>query len=173
MKKPFLTVYLTPELLDLLVAQAKRRGVPKSTIAEAAIASFLTPDSAQQQEAALGRRLDRLNRHADRLERDLEVAVEMLALFVRSWMAATPSLPDSAQAAARARGRDRYERFVESLGRRLASGRSFTRELAFELEAAASDAAVGRGHDSGVRTTDAIDARDDDPASEPPFDSRA
>ncbi len=140
MKKPFLTVYLTPELLDRLVAQAKRRGVPKSTVAEAAIASFLTPDAAQQQEAALGRRLDRLNRYADRLERDLEIAVEMMALFVRTWMAATPSLPDAAQAAARARGRDRYERFVEHLGRRLASGRSFTRELAFELEAATRDA---------------------------------
>lgn len=141
MKKPFLTVYLAPELLDLLVAQARRRGVPKSTVAEAAIASFLTPDAAQQQEAALGRRLDRLNRHADRLERDLEIAVEMLALFVRSWMAATPTLPDGAQAAARARGLDRYEKFVETLGRRLAAGRSFTRELAFELQGMAHNPA--------------------------------
>ena len=163
MKKPFLTVYLTPELLDLLVAQAKRRGVPKSTVAEAASASFLTPDAAQQQEAALGRRLDRLNRHADRLERDLEVAVEMLALFVRTWMAATPSLPDAAQAAARARGRDRYERFVENLGRRLASGRSFTRELAFELEAATGDEVVDRASD--VSRKDTGGARDEHPTS--------
>ncbi|MNS02224.1 hypothetical protein D3C72_335300 [compost metagenome] len=163
MKKPFLTVYLTPELLDLLVAQAKRRGVPKSTVAEAAIASFLTPDAAQQQEAALGRRLDRLNRHADRLERDLEIAVEMLALFVRTWMAATPSLPDAAQAAARVRGRDRYERFVENLGRRLASGRSFTRELAFELEAATRDDVVDRASD--VSRSDIGDARDENPPS--------
>lgn len=165
MKKPFLTVYLTPELLDLLVAQAKRRGVPKSTVAEAAIASFLTPDAAQQQEAALGRRLDRLNRHADRLERDLEVAVEMLALFVRTWMAATPSLPDAAQAAARARGRDRYERFVENLGRRLASGRSFTRELAFELEAATGDEVVDRASD--VSPNDTGGAQDENPTSRP------
>ena len=163
MKKPFLTVYLPPELLDLLVAQAKRRGVPKSTVAEAAIASFLTPDAAQQQEAALGRRLDRLNRHADRLERDLEIAVEMLALFVRTWMAATPSLPDAAQAAARARGRDRYERFVENLGRRLASGRSFTRELAFELEAATRDDVVDRASD--VSRSDIGDAQDEKPTS--------
>ena len=163
MKKPFLTVYLPPELLDLLVAQAKRRGVPKSTVAEAAIASFLTPDAAQQQEAALGRRLDRLNRHADRLERDLEIAVEMLALFVRTWMAATPSLPDAAQAAARARGRDRYERFVENLGRRLASGRSFTRELAFELEAATGDEVVDRASD--VSRKDTGGARDEHPTS--------
>lgn len=163
MKKPFLTVYLSPELLDLLVTQAKRRGVPKSTVAEAAIASFLTPDAAQQQEAALGRRLDRLNRHADRLERDLEIAVEMLALFVRSWMAATPSLPETVQAAARARGRDRYERFVESLGRRLASGRSFTRELAFELEAATRDAAFDRAAD--LRSSGAEDAQGEKPTS--------
>jgi len=163
MKKPFLTVYLPPELLDLLVAQAKRRGVPKSTVAEAALTSFLTPDAAQQQEAALGRRLDRLNRHADRLERDLEIAVEMLALFVRTWMAATPSLPDAAQAAARARGRDRYERFVENLGRRLASGRSFTRELAFELEAATRDDVVDRASD--VSRSDIGDAQDEKPTS--------
>lgn len=32
MKKPFLTVYLTPDLLERLVAQARRRGVPKSTV---------------------------------------------------------------------------------------------------------------------------------------------
>lgn len=163
MKKPFLTVYLAPELLDLLVAQAKRRGVPKSTVAEAAIASFLTPDAAQQQEAALGRRLDRLNRHADRLERDLEIAVEMLALFVRTWMAATPSLPDAAQAAARARGRYRYERFVENLGRRLASGRSFTRELAFELEAATGDEVVDRASD--LSPNDTGGAQDENPTS--------
>lgn len=169
MKKPFLTVYLPPDLLDLLVRHAKTRGVPKSTVAEAAIASFLTPDAAQQQEAALGRRLDRLNRHADRLERDLDVAVEMLALFVRSWMAATPALPDAAQAAARARGRDRYERFIETLGRRLASGRSFSRELAVELEAASRDETQG-AQAPDLRTSGAADAPADDPAFAPPSD---
>nr|WP_314123162.1 CopG family transcriptional regulator [uncultured Brevundimonas sp.] len=170
MKKPFLTVYLTPDLLERLVAQARRRGVPKSTVAEAAIASFLTPDAAQQQEAALGRRLDRLNRHADRLERDLEVAVEMLALFVRTWMAATPALPDAAQATARARGQERYERFIENLGRRLASGRSFTREIALELEGLSSGDAAPPGP---VRTSGADDALAFDPASAPPSDRRA
>lgn len=170
MRKPFLTVYLTPELLDLLVAQARRRGVPKSTVAEAAIASFLTPDAAQQQEAALGRRLDRINRHAERLERDLEVAVEMLALFVRTWMAATPALPDAAQAAARARSRDRYERFVETLARRLASGRSLSRELILELDAAQAAPPSERG--AGVTTSGPGDAPDADPAFGPPSDSR-
>jgi hypothetical protein len=131
--KARLSVYLEPDLLDRLEAYAERRGVSKSMIAEAAVASFLSPDAAERQEAALVRRLDRLNRHTDRLERDVGIGVEMLAMFVRFWLTATPALPESAQAAARAKGRERYGAFIESLARRLATGRAFTRELALDL----------------------------------------
>ena len=137
--KPRLSVYLEAELLDRLEAYAERRGVSKSMIAEAAVASFLSPDAAERQEAALVRRLDRLNRHADRLERDVGISIEMLALFVRVWLTATPPLPESAQAAARAKGRERYGAFVESLGRRLATGRAFSKELSFDLPPSPSD----------------------------------
>lgn len=141
MRKPFLTVYLDPALLETLEAYAKKRGAPKSTVAEAAIASFLTPDAADQKEAALTRRLDRLDRRNDRLERDLGIAVEMLALFIRFWLTATPALPDAAQAAARAKGRERYEGFISALGRRLAGGRSFAKEV---VEDIGEDLADGR-----------------------------
>lgn len=137
--KPRLSVYLEAELLDRLEAYAERRGVSKSIIAEAAVASFLSPDAAERQEAALVRRLDRLNRHADRLERDVGIGIEMLALFVRFWLTATPALSESAQAAARAKGRERYGAFVESLGRRLATGRAFSRELSFDLPASSGE----------------------------------
>lgn len=132
MRKPFLTVYLDPALLDALEAYARKRGAPKSTVAEAAIAGFLTPDASDQKEAALSRRLDRLDRRADRLERDQGIIVEMLALFIRFWLTATPALPDNLQAAARAKGRERYAGFVEALGRRLAAGRRFTHEVVEE-----------------------------------------
>lgn len=137
--KSRLSVYLEPALLDQLEAYADRRGFSKSMIAEAAVASFLSPDAAERQEAALVRRLDRLNRHADRLERDVGIGIEMLALFVRFWLTATPPLPEAAQAAARAKGRERYGAFVESLGRRLATGRAFTRELSFDLPASSDE----------------------------------
>ena len=137
--KPRLSVDLEAELLKRLEAYAERRGVSKSMIAEAAVASFLSPDAAERQEAALVRRLDRLNRHADRLERDVGIGIEMLALFVRFWLTATPALPESAQAAARAKGRERYGAFVESLGRRLATGRAFSRELSFDLPASSGE----------------------------------
>jgi hypothetical protein len=44
----------------------------------------------------------------------------------------TPPLPESAQAAAQAKGRERFDSFLETLGRRLAKGQSVLREVSFE-----------------------------------------
>ena len=84
-------------------------------------------------EAALGRRLDRLTRQVERLERHVTISNEALALFVRFWLTATPPLPDTAQSAAQAKGRERYEGFVEALGRRLAKGQSLAQEVSHEV----------------------------------------
>ncbi|WP_309545843.1 CopG family transcriptional regulator [Paracoccus thiocyanatus] len=61
-KKKRLSVYLDPELMLLLADYADRRGKSRSLVAEAAIASFLTPDAEERQEAAMTRRLDRIDR---------------------------------------------------------------------------------------------------------------
>jgi len=47
----------------------------------------------------------------------------------------TPAVPETGQAAAQAKGRERYEGFVAALGRRLAKGTSFTREVSMDLPA--------------------------------------
>jgi hypothetical protein len=132
MKEQF-TVYLEPELMHSLTEYAERRGKPKSLVAEAAIASFLSPDAPERQEAALARRLDRITRQIERLERDLRISVETVALFIRFWLMATPSLNEQPQAAARAKGAERYEGFVQALGRRLAKGPSFIREVSLDI----------------------------------------
>ncbi len=129
--KERLSVYLEPDLLEALEAYAAKRGKSKSLVAEAAVASFLSPDAAERQEAAISRRLDRLSRQGDRLERDLGISIEMLALFVRSWLAATPPMPDASTA--RAQGRERFDSFVQALGRKLAKGPAFTREISCEV----------------------------------------
>jgi hypothetical protein len=131
-KKARLAVYLDPELMTQLSELADRRQQPKSLIAEAAIMSFLTPDDSDRREAAITRRLDRLTRQGERVERDLWIAAETLALFIRFWLTVTPPLPESAQAAAQAKGRERFESFLETLGRRLAKGQSVLREVSFE-----------------------------------------
>jgi len=61
-----------------------------------------------------------------------------LALFVRFWLTITPPLPADAQAAAQLKGRQRYEGFVEALGRRLQKGQSLLHEIAEDIESHAS-----------------------------------
>ncbi len=108
--------------------------MPQAQVVEAAIASHLSPDGADRLEAALARRLDRMTRQLDRLDHHSAIGNEAVALFVRFWLTSVPPLPDSAQAAAQAKGRERYEGFVEALGRRLAKGKSLADEVAQDIE---------------------------------------
>lgn len=132
MKKDRLNVYFDPALSTELEALAARRKLSKSQIVEAALAAFLSPDGADQREAAIVRRLDRLTRAIERLERDVTIGNEAMALFVRFWLTSTPPLPDTMRDAAQATGRERYEGFVEALGRRLAKGRTLIKEVSEE-----------------------------------------
>ena len=101
-KKTKFTVYLDPDVTRSLADFAARRDQSQSMIAEAAIASFLSPDDAERREAVVAKRLDQLDRRMARLERDVGIAVETLAVFVRFWTTTTPALPEPAAQAARA-----------------------------------------------------------------------
>ena len=135
-----MNVYFPPELLKQIIDLADRKKLSRSAIVEAAVASFLSPDGADRQEAAFTRRLDRLSRQMQRLERDVGLTAETLALFIRFWLTITPPLPSDAQAAAQAKGRERFEGFVEALGRRLQKGQSFLVEIPQDIRSPDPDA---------------------------------
>ncbi|MGO4683514.1 CopG family transcriptional regulator [Hyphomicrobium sp. 2TAF46] len=136
MKKQRLSVYLDSDVMKSLADYAARRDQSRSLIAEAAIASFLSPDAAERQEAATAKRLDQLDRRMTRMERDLGIAVETLAVFVRFWLTTNPPLPEPAQAAARAKAGERYDAFVNALGRRLAKGPKLRQEISEDISGA-------------------------------------
>src|SRR6185295_15054155 len=123
------TFRLPPDLAGKLADYAARKRVPQALVVETALASHLSPDGADRLEAALARRLDRMTRQIERLERHVTISNEALALFVRFWLTVTPTLPDTAQPAAQAKGRERYDGFVEALGRRLAKGQTLAQEI--------------------------------------------
>ena len=132
-KKRRLSVYLDPDVMKALAGYAARRDQSRSLIAEAAIASFLSPDAAERQEAATTKRLDQVDRRMTRMERDLGISVEMLAVFVRFWLTTNPPLPEPAQATARAQAGERYDAFVAALGRRLAKGPKLRQEISEDV----------------------------------------
>lgn len=128
-KKTQISVYLDPDVMTLLADYAARRNHSQSLVAEAAIASFLSPDAAERREAALAKRLDQIDRRMARVERDTGIAIEALAVFIRFWLATTPALPEPAAQAARAKAGERYDAFVTALGRRLAKGPRLRQEI--------------------------------------------
>ncbi|MFG1302997.1 ribbon-helix-helix protein, CopG family [Xanthobacter autotrophicus] len=124
-----LNLTLPVEMIGRINELADRKRLSRSAIVEAAVASFLSPDAADQREAAFTRRLDRLSRQVQRIERDVRVTADALSLYIRFWLTITPPLPPDAQAAAQIKGRERYEGFVETLGKRLQKGQSFLHEI--------------------------------------------
>ena len=80
------------------------RGLPKSAVVAAAMASFLSPDGADRREAAIARRLESLTNQFDRLSRDQTVSIETIALYIRYQLSITAPLPEAHQEAARAQG---------------------------------------------------------------------
>ncbi|UCI09516.1 CopG family transcriptional regulator [Mesorhizobium sp. B1-1-8] len=133
-KKAQISVYLDQAVMKMLADYAGRRDQSQSMIAEAAIASFLSPDADERREAAIAKRLDQVDRRLTRQERDIGIAVETLAVFVRFWLATTPALPEPAAHAARAKAAERYERFVTALGRRLAKGPKLRQEISEDID---------------------------------------
>ena len=124
-----MNVYFPPAMVREISELAGKRKISRSAVIEAAVASFLSPDDADRREAAFTRRLDRMSRQLMRLERDVGLSAETLALFVRFWLTITPPLAPEDHASAQAKGRERFEGFIETLGRRLQSGESFLKEI--------------------------------------------
>jgi len=129
------------------------KGISKSSIVAAALASLLSPDSGDQREAAIAKRLDRLSRQFEKLERDQLILIEAIALYVRYFLTVSTPVAESHQEAARAQGKVRYAQFVEQLGRHLLRGHSFVKDLNDEITPS-SDAFV-----NGVETTPAEPAQ--------------
>lgn len=123
------TFRLPPDISRQLAELAIRKRASQASIVETAIASFLSPDGSERMEAAVTRRLDRLSKQNERLEFQIEVTNEALALFVRFWLNANPPMPETALAAAQAQGKQRYEGFVQALARKLETGVRFPGEI--------------------------------------------
>jgi hypothetical protein len=157
-KKQRLSVYLDPDVMKALAAHAARRDLSLSLVAEAGIASFLSPDAAERQEAATTKRLDQLDRRMARMERDLGISVETLAVFIGACECggALRSLRDRARPSTR----DRTEAQTGDFGRhpararrgiiidaRAASIRAFRRSPVFVRHSTTAMRRLLSGHD--------------------------
>jgi hypothetical protein len=149
-----LNIFLEHDHAKRLDELAAMKGLSKSSIIAAALSSFLSPDSGDRREAAIAKRLDRLSNQFSKLERDQNILIETVALYVRYFLTVSTPVPEAHQEAARAQGRIRFEQFIAQLGRHLLKGRSLVKEVHEEIVPDQSqffglpeDAPVGNGAD--------------------------
>ena len=128
-----LNIFLEPDHARRLGQLGAMKGVSKSAIVAAALASYLSPDGGDRREAAIAKRLDKLSRQLERLERDQTILIETLALFVRYTLTVNAPIPAAHQDAARAQGRERFRQFVDQLARHLQKGRGLVGQVSEEI----------------------------------------
>ena len=120
--KPRHNIYIDEETSAELEALAAKPGASKSAIVSDAVRHYICHQGARGLDEALKIRLDRVTRDLGLVRRDLDVLTESLAFFVKLYLtfnAHTPVPDQAAQAAAR----DRFQNFIDQVGRQIAGGK--------------------------------------------------
>jgi hypothetical protein len=114
-------LYLDADITARLEKLASKPGASKSAILADAVQAWLTKRGSHELDDRFGLRLQRISTQLGRIERDQQIVMESLALFIRFFLTINAPLPEADQAA-RAVGRDRFKAFIDQVGRNLASG---------------------------------------------------
>jgi hypothetical protein len=115
-------LFLVKPLSDRLEALAAKPGVTKSAILADALTAWLDRRGSSELDDRFGLRLDRMSKALGRIERDADVILETLALFIRFELAIQTPLAENDHAG-RALGAKRFEAFVAQVGRQVSTGR--------------------------------------------------
>ena len=123
-------LYLSQAMTQRLQVMAETHRVGKSEILERALQRYLANESGGPPADLLALQQESNTRALRRLERDLAIATELIATFVRYFLTITPPLPGSEHAAARALGQLRFDQVIEDIARRLRTDRSLIARVA-------------------------------------------
>jgi predicted DNA-binding protein len=115
-------LYLSPDVTKRLEALAAKPGATKSAILADAVTAWINRRGASELDEKFAVRLDRMSNQLARIERDGQIMLESLALFIHYQLSVCAPLADG-DTAARAVARDRFNAFVTQVGRQIASGK--------------------------------------------------
>jgi hypothetical protein len=128
------TIRLAEKLHTQLAAATDRPGVGKSMVVAAALEQFMKPGSSVEELAR--ERFDEMNTRFDRLEHDIRLLAETVALHARYHFSVMPPLPQANQREAGARGDERFKVLASEVDRRVRMGRSLMEETIDRLNVA-------------------------------------
>lgn len=132
--KVLLSGSIDPDVYEALQTHCRRRPqVSRSAVVSRALRQYLLPDYQEERERVLAANLDRLWWHqhhlADRLDRELRLVREMLALLVRTYYIHTPEIPEADRQAAVLSGEKRFSRFLAKVAEQAGPGKSALEQM--------------------------------------------
>lgn len=132
------TIRLTEELYNRFAAATERPGVGKSMVVEAALERFLSV--APSIEDTVRDRFDDMDDKLDRLERNMRIMAETVALHARYHLSVMPPLPQARQQEAALLGDERFKVLAEQVDRRVRQGRPLMQETIDRLDSSDCEA---------------------------------
>jgi hypothetical protein len=135
-----ISVQLSETIYERLEAATGRLGFGKSTVVEAALQRFLNP--APPTEGMVHEALDRISDQIERLESEMAIVAETVALHARYHLTVTPAMPPSQQREACMLGYRRFKALAEQVDRRVRLRQPLMRETIAGLSMTERDAAT-------------------------------
>lgn len=114
---------LTPQLQAKIAKVAAERGVSINTLLGGLLEQALTFEDAGELAKHLESRIGRLEQRMKGVKGDVEILAELVSLFIYHWFCYAPTIPESQRKAMQVEGKDRYDKFLELLEKRLSKGK--------------------------------------------------
>ncbi|MGV7215156.1 hypothetical protein [Bradyrhizobium sp. UFLA05-112] len=134
------SVQLSETIFESLEAASGRAGAGKSMVVQAALERFLNP--APPMEEMVHEAFHRIGDQIERLESELAIIAETVALHARYHVTVTPPMPPSQQRDACVLGYRRFKALAGQVDRRVRSGRPLMRETIAGLSITERDAST-------------------------------
>ena len=129
MKKNRHCIYLEPKISERLTALAEKPGTTISNVIGDALRAYFERQGGDALEDRFKTRLDTITGQLNRIERDQRIDLESLALWIRYQLTLSNPVPPGQWAALQAIGAERFQKFIEEVGRRIANGTSTSVEV--------------------------------------------
>jgi predicted transcriptional regulator len=130
-----ISVRLSPQLFEQLQAAAESQASTKTAVIEAALDRFLALESQHTDDTNVLRQFQLMGQKLERIERDLNLVNETVALHARYHLTMAPPMPQAQQRAACILGLERFEAFAAQVAMRVGLGTPLMRETIDRLGA--------------------------------------
>ena len=130
-----ISVRLSPQLFEQLKAAAESQASTKTAVIEAALDRFLALEPQRNDDTKVLRQFELMGQKLERIERDLSLVNETVALHARYHLTMAPPMPQAQQRAACILGLERFEAFAAQVAMRVGLGTPLMRETIDRLGA--------------------------------------